>query len=176
MNDFQKDGVVSRLAQLDEDLFSLYGTSQMLEMTIVGGSALLIMDLTQNARYTTDIDVLSASPEVLGLLARYDINTDVSTFLYKYPEGWKKRRVRVPFDGLALNVYALSTEDLAITKLLSWRDIDKQDLLNLYTAKSIDLDKLKSILDEITELQINLDEKEWRTLLGRLEDFCKGEL
>ena len=40
----------------------------------------------------------------------------------------------------------------------------------------IDEDKLKSILNDITEVRINLDEKEWLVLFDRFEILSKGEL
>jgi len=117
MKNFQKDGIVQRLIQLDNDLLALYGVSRRFEITITGGSALVVLDLLPDERFTTDIDVLETSNEIKELLDRYDMNMDVSTFMYKYPENWRERRQSVLYGGQILDVYSLSNEDLAITKL-----------------------------------------------------------
>ena len=48
MGNFQKNGVMHRLAQLDDDLLSLYGMTRRFEITITGGSALIVLDLMPN--------------------------------------------------------------------------------------------------------------------------------
>jgi hypothetical protein len=175
MESFQKDGVLQRLEQLDNDLISLYGVSRRFEITITGGSALIVLDLIPNERFTTDIDVLYTSHEAIALLERYDMNMNVSTFLYKYPENWKERRQPVAYGGRVLDVYTLSNEDLAITKLLAWRKTDQIDLVNMLTEGCIDAEKLKAILDDITEIRANLDDEEWAALQTRTERLLSGD-
>ena len=58
MKNFQKNGVLNRLTELDNDLVSLYGMSRRFEMTITGGSAFIVLDILPNERFTSDIDVL----------------------------------------------------------------------------------------------------------------------
>lgn len=171
MSDFAIEGIKERLSQLDDDLLACYGYSSRFEMVIVGGSALILTGSAPDSRFTTDIDVLMASVETEEFLARYDMNTDVSTFLYQYPENWKERRKKIDFDGQVLEVFTLSNEDLAITKLLSWRDSDKADLLDMKKAGNVDEEKLQAILNDPTELQINAGEKEWVALLDNVQDF-----
>ena len=176
MENLQKNGVLHRLAQLDDDLLSLYGMGRRFEITIIGGSALIMLDLLPNERFTTDIDVLEASHEAQGLLERYDMNPNVSTFLYKYAENWKERRQPVENNGRVLDVFTMSNEDLAITKLLAWRKTDQRDLIDMLAAGSIDLDKLKIILGDVTEVQANLEDYEWAALLARFDMLLSGEL
>lgn len=171
MSDFAIEGIRERLIRLDDDLLACYGYSSLFEMVIVGGSALILTGSAPDSRFTTDIDVLMASVETEEFLARYDMNTDVSTFLYQYPENWKKRRRKIDFDGQVLEVFTLSSEDLAITKLLSWRESDKADLLDMKRAGNVDEGKLQAILDDPTELQINVSEAEWSALLDNVRDF-----
>ena len=175
MKNFQKDGIVQRLIQLDNDLLALYGVSRRFEITITGGSALVVLDLLPDERFTTDIDVLETSNEIKELLDRYDMNMDVSTFMYKYPENWSERRQAVLYGGQILDVYSLSNEDLAITKLLAWRQTDRIDLSNMLAAGNIDMDKLKAIIDDITELRVNLDEEEWSAFQSNVNSLLSGE-
>ena len=171
MSDFAIEGIRERLSQLDDDLVAYYGYSNRFEMVVVGGSAFILTGSAPDSRFTTDIDVLTASAEIESFLARYDMNTDVSTFLYQYPENWKKRRRKIVFDGQVLEVFTLSSEDLAITKLLSWRDSDKADLLNMKKAGNVDEKKLQVVLNDPTELQINVSEAEWSALLDNVQEF-----
>ena len=176
MTDFQKDDIMQRLAQLDDDLLSLYSASAHFEMVIVGGAAFMVMGLAPQNRFTTDIDVLKASDELEALLESYDMNTDVATFLYKYPENWEHRRRKIPFDSQVLDVYTLSNEDLAITKLLAWRETDKKDLVAMIASDNLNLDAVEHILSDATEVEINLDESEWNLLIQRFVSLRKDIL
>ena len=79
-------------------------------------------------------------------------------------------RIRpVEFDGSVLDVYTLGNEDLAITKLLSWRgDKDRRDLENMWSNGSINHSALNSILLDITEVRINITEAQWNLLNQRI--------
>ena len=173
---FQKDEVLQRFSQLDDDLLALYGTSSRFELVIVGGSALMVMGLASHERFTTDIDILVASKELEQLLERYDMNTDVSTYLYKYPENWQQRKKRIPFEGQVLDVYTLSNEDLAITKMLAWREVDKKDLGDLLCNDCLELSKIEGILKDVTEVQINLDADEYSSLMARWAELKESNL
>lgn len=168
MSSFSTEGIIERLTQLDDDLLALY-ENRHFEMVIVGGSALAVMNILPDQRFTHDIDVLRIASEIEHLLARFDMNTDVSTFLYQYPEGWESRKIRVPFEGMCLEVFTLSNEDLAITKMLSWRDSDRDDLKGMVAADKIDFVLLENILNDVTEVQVNLNEDEWKQLKERYE-------
>jgi hypothetical protein len=134
------------------------------------------MNLLPDTRFTTDIDILSVDPEIEYLLERYDMNTAVSTFVYKYPENWRNRRVLVDSRCQVLEVYTLSNEDIAITKLLAWRHVDKQDLKEMMTLGVVDIAKIKEIFSDVLEMQINLDAKEWEALLKRLAILESGDV
>ncbi|MCL2889187.1 MAG: DUF6036 family nucleotidyltransferase [Eggerthellaceae bacterium] len=176
MTDLQKDSIFQCLTQLDDDLISLYGLSKRFEMVVIGGSALMLMDLVPNERFTTDIDILRVSQELESLLERYDMNTNAATYLYKYPLNWARRLQSVPFDGQVLDVYVLSNEDLAITKLLAWRAIDKKDLEAMRVSGCLDFGKLGAIFEDVAELRPNLDEEEWAALMCRYEALKDGSL
>lgn len=171
MTSFGLEGILERLTQLDDDLIALYGYSRRFELVVVGGSALILSNLAPNSRFTTDIDVLISANELEGLLARYDMNDHVSTFLYRYPENWDERKKKVDFDGQVLEVYTLSNEDLAITKLMAWRAADIADLQNMLKSGNIDQQKLWEILNNPTEVQINVAKEEWESLLMHVSEL-----
>jgi len=169
LENFGKEGIVFRLEQIDEDLLAKVGGGKRFEITIVGGSALLLLNLAGDVRVTTDIDVMEATQQVEAFLGRYDMNQNVSTFRYRLPENWAERRQKVPFEGLVLDVYAPSNEDLAILKLDAYREVDRQDLEKMVTSGNIDFKKLEAIVHDKTELQANYSGEEWEIFLLRLE-------
>lgn len=170
---FGKEGILKRLEQLDGDLLAAYGSSRHFELVIVGGSAFILRDLAPNKTFTVDIDVLRVESEIEGFLARYNMNTDVATFLYKFPEHFADRLVEISFVGMVLSVFTLSNEDLAITKLLSWRKQDRLDLKGMAQEGNIDTECLLSITEDPCELQINLDAEDWESFKSRLEQLLE---
>lgn len=171
MSDFAISGIMERLSQLDDDLVALYGYSKRFEIVIVGGGALMLTNLAPESRFTSDIDILTSSAEIESFFNRYDMNADVSTFLFQYPENWRKRHQKIDFDGEVLDVFTLSNEDIAITKLLAWRDSDKEDLLNMKKAGSINDETLWAILNDPTELEVNMSEEEWTIFIEKVHEF-----
>jgi len=82
MDYFGVDGIIRRLEQLDDDLLSLVPFDTRVEMTIIGGSALMMLGLTIDTRMTTDIDVMEAALETEGLLERYGMNQRLANFVH----------------------------------------------------------------------------------------------
>ena len=62
-----KEDMLRRLRDLDEEAALLLSDSQRLRLVIVGGGALILMEVI--ARSTHDIDALSVSPQLRSLLA-----------------------------------------------------------------------------------------------------------
>ena len=58
----------------------------------MGGSVLVLLETITLA--THDIDALDVSPEIVGLLEKYDINSRVGTFINNFPyimmNGWSR--------------------------------------------------------------------------------------
>jgi hypothetical protein len=172
MTEFGKAGITERLELLDDDLLSSTDDGAKQEISIVGGSALMLLGLSVDSRVTTDIDVMEASRQAESLLERYDMNQDVTTFRFRLPENWKSRRCRIPFAGAALEVYSPSPEDLAILKLDAYRDVDRADLKDMLMSGKLNLTRLQGIVDDDAELRVNFDdENEWREFLVRLEEL-----
>ena len=89
-----QDDLLKRLERLDEDAYLLYPGEDRFRLVIVGGSALILLEVI--SRSTLDIDTIHVSREIRGLLERYDINCDVQTyinnFLYNYEEYVRRYR------------------------------------------------------------------------------------
>lgn len=173
MTQFGVEGVLERLKLLDEDLFALHGQDRRFEIVLVGGSAFMLQGLAPDTRHTSDIDVLQLDHQIERFLLQYDMNTDANTFLYSFPNGWGDRKCRVPFEGMVLDVYTPSDADLAISKILSWRETDQNDLRGMVAGGRFDARAVAAILEDVTELQAQLDKEDWALVRERY-DMVRG--
>jgi len=172
MKYFGIESAIRRFEQLDDDLLSLVPFGERAEMTIVGGSALMMLGLTASSRLTTDIDVMDAALVMSGILERYDMNQHVMSFRFRLPDKWLTRRQRIPFEGAVLDVFAPSNEDLAITKLDAYREVDRKDLKDMARSGKLDFNLLEEIISDDTELRVNYDtEEEWESFRSRYNEF-----
>lgn len=114
---------------------------------------------------------MQTAEELAFLLARYDINTHVDTFRFRFPASFEERLVKVPFSGTMLRVFTLSNEDLAISKIIAWRRRDIEDLKGMLGSGNIDMRVLREITDDVAELRANLDESEWTAFKLRVDEM-----
>ena len=165
-----KREVLQRLRNLDEQLQVVLDPSDELpELVIIGGSALLLKDSTNMPRPTKDIDVLIADARIAHLLSRYDINDDANTFLYQFPAGWEHRKEQLSLNLASLKVHTLSDEDLCIAKVLAGREMDLRDAESMVRKGSVDLGKVEEILQDPSEVFLNLENDAWEALKRNLE-------
>lgn len=143
MEGFMKADLLYRLARLDEDAALIFGDDRKFRLVIVGGSALILLETITRA--TLDIDALDASPELVQLLEKYDINMRVGTFVNNFPYNYDERLVPVPVGGQCIDFYTASLEDIVIAKLYAGRDKDIQDITDERVLKNIDWEKLEHL-------------------------------
>jgi len=169
---FGKPDIIKRFKQLDDDLLAIAGDKKRIDITIVGGSALLLLDLVGDARVTTDIDVMEVDVLAESLIERYNMNRHVETFRYHMPENWVERRQKIPFQGEVIDIYAPSNEDLAALKLGAYREVDRKDLCDMVESGELDITKLQEIIDNIVELRVNYDDdSEWELFILRFNEL-----
>ena len=140
MGGFFKEDLLERLARLDEDVDLLFDDDREFKMVIVGGSALILLETITRA--TLDIDALDVSPEIVGLLEKYDINTRVGTFINNFPYNYDERLVPIPMNSRRVKFFTASLEDIVIAKLYSGRATDIQDIIDPNVLAAIDWAKL----------------------------------
>jgi len=170
IKEMQSATVFKNLSDLDGDLLAHFGINRFFDITIVGSGALILLGVVSPDRRTTDIDVLETPPEIASFFAPYQMNTMVETFLYTYPESWTQRKQKLTFEGDCLSVYIMSLEDLTILKLLAFRKRDQEDLEDIVLSEELDWDLLDDIINDPTELRINLaTEDEWNQFVERYE-------
>ena len=111
------------------------------DITLVGGAALMLTGQVDRRRVTTDCDVIDYLPqeamaavEIAGekvadeLGLDHDwLNSKVQIRLDTLPDGWKERRIHCRDFG-RLRVFALSRPDLIAMKVIANRGQDRQDL------------------------------------------------
>lgn len=167
----QKD-ILRRLERLDMEAFATIDTPHLYKMIIVGGSGLVLLGVISRA--TQDIDALEASPEIRHLLAKYDANLRVSTFINNFPYNFEDRLVRLPVGGKKIIFYSCSLEDIVVAKLYSNRETDRQDLISENVVKNIDWDKLRRLaLDEDEAKASALNEQRYRDFLYEYGEYVR---
>ena len=95
----------------------------------------------------------------------------VDTFRFQFPIHFEERLVKVSFPGSMLRAFTLSSEDLAITKLVAWRRQDQEDLRGMLEAGNVDMAKLRGIVDDVSELRANFDDDDWADFERHLNEM-----
>lgn len=151
MDGFTKEDLLLRLDRLDEDASLLFDDDCRFKMVIVGGSALILLETITRA--TLDIDALDASPEIVDLLEKYDINMRVGTFVNNFPYNYDDRLVPVRVGGKRIDFYTASLEDIVIAKLYSGRDKDIRDITDPRVLSAINWRRLTYLATAEEEAQ-----------------------
>lgn len=166
-----QQNILERLDKLDMEAFTTINTPHLYKMIIVGGSGLVLLGMISRA--TQDIDALEASPEIRHLLAKYDANLRVSTYINNFPYNFEDRLVLLPVGGRKIKFYSCSLEDIVVAKLYSSRDTDRQDLISENVLKNLDWDRLKHLaLDENEARASALNERRYRDFLYDYQEYA----
>ncbi len=149
MSYFRKD-LQDRLHKLDLEASLVFEGGPRFQCVVVGGSALVLKHHID--RSTHDIDLLRVSRELLPLLEKYDMNTNVSAHLDSFPDSWPSRVQRL--DGLEtrkIDYFTPSLEDLVISKLAAHRPQDLLDVSEAAVVGSIHWPTLEEMAAEVQE-------------------------
>lgn len=150
-----KHELMEKLKRIDEDAFFRIGASRSgkAEAVIVGGSALLLCDLS--AKETTkDVDIFQLNAETAvrdALYADPDFNSMCQAYAQSMPYNFEDRLQRVDIDTLAIDFYTPSAEDLAVMKLYRWEAPDKADLSSAAFRTNLDWDLLERLVYDPNE-------------------------
>ena len=167
-----REDLIKRLERLDEDAYLLYPGEERYRLIIVGGSALILLEVI--SRSTLDIDAISASREIRGLLDRYDINCDVQTYINNFPYNYEDRLKPLPIRGRKVDFFTASLEDIVIAKLFSYRDTDRQDIITDTVIKALDWDLLDQIAKSDEEVKLNaLNDRNYNDFLFNYEEYVR---
>ena len=167
-----RDDLLERLDRLDEDAYLLYPGEERFRLVIVGGSALILLEVI--SRSTLDFDAIHASREIRGLLERYDINCDVQTYINNFPYNYEDRIKPLPLQGKKIDFFTASLEDIVIAKLFSNRDTDRQDIIKDTVLNALDWDLLDQIARSDEEVKLNaLNDRNYKDFLFNYEEYVR---
>lgn len=134
------EAITERLLRLDEDASLVFDDNSRFVCILVGGSALILMGYISRA--THDIDLLRVPAELQGLLAKYDMNSNVSAHMDNFPDDYPDRVHKLDLDTEKIDFYTLSLEDLVVSKLAAGRERDVRDIENRKVVEEIDWEQL----------------------------------
>lgn len=154
MGEMIRSELLERLIRLDEDAALLFDDERRFRLVIVGGSALILLEAITRA--THDIDALDVSLELRELLDKYDINCRVQAYINNFPYNYEDRLRKIPIEGQKIDFYTASLEDIVIAKLFSYRDTDRQDLIDEKVIQAIDWKKLDVLAKDEDEIKASV--------------------
>ncbi len=163
--------LIERLKRLDEDASLLYDDNNRFRLVIVGGGALILLEAIDRA--TLDIDALSISRELTPLLERYDINAQVAAYINNFPYNYEDRLHKLDIGSKKIDFYTASLEDIVIAKLCSYRDTDRQDVINPEVIKSLDWKLLEKLATDEDELKANISDRGYSEFLYNYEEYVR---
>lgn len=151
MSKLTKEDLLEHLQSLDDVVSLLLPLHNRLNLIIAGGGALVLMGVI--SRDTDDIDIMDASPELKGFLEEYGMNMKVNAYINSFPYNYNDRLVQLPIRGKSIDFYAISTEDIVISKLHTTRKTDFEDLHNPSLISSLNWDILERLATDENELK-----------------------
>lgn len=160
-----RDNLIEVLHEMEEvtKLFNL----EPFDIYIIGGSACMLGEYTTRA--TLDVDFVdlgypSKYGKVFVLLRDYDMLEYESTIL---SPTYKERAIKME-EFKYINVYILSKEDVAISKIIRLAEKDLEDLEQI--IPNCDKEILNSIIDEVINRE-DLFESKKSEFIRKLEIF-----
>lgn len=153
---FNKQGIVERLIAADQEAALLSAIPYSVDVTIVGGSVLILKNLL--FRSTPDIDALNIEKSLKNIFLKYDINDRVNAYSDFIPYNYEDRLELIDIGTTTIKFYMLSLADLVIMKLSSDREKDWSDITSANVINALDWDLLENIkeneLDHISNERI----------------------
>ena len=165
-----KDELISTLIKFDEEASMILSDKYDYDITIVGGSALVLLDSLKEK--TKDIDVIGQYNLLDSLMNKYDMNSNVNAFCDCLPYEYESRLIKLNIPTKIINFYILSLEDEVIMKLFSSRGRDYEDITNINVLSRLDWDKLINIV-ESGEVDNSFNQRQYSYFLSRYEKYVK---
>jgi len=169
-----REDLLDRLSRLDEEAFYSLTTETRYKMVIVGSGALILHEYID--RYTTDIDVVYTSPDLMPLLEKYNINTRAEAYINSFPYNFEDRLVPL-VQGRKIDYFTASLEDIVVAKLNAMRPPDLLDIQAEDVLKQIDWDLLEQLVTGEEEAKVSaLNDRNYKKLLDAYKEYvsrCK---
>lgn len=172
MEAMRREDLLQKLRDFDEEVNLTFGDALTLRVVIVGGGALVLMDVIP--RMTHDIDVLGTmSSDITAIMQSYDINGRVNAYSHNFPYNYEDRLVPVrEVHGKSTQFYTAALEDIVISKLCSNRDTDHADITSPHVLEMIDWDLLHHLAIAEDELKVScLNDLRYREFLSAFQEY-----
>ena len=166
-----KNELISKLVALDEEVSMVLPNDERINMTIVGGGALILQGYLN--RITLDIDLIDIYyPILMPILEKYDVNCRSNTFVDCLAENYTSRLVKVNLSTKIIDYFTLSLEDLVIMKLFSTRGKDHQDIREKGIIEKLNWGLLDSIISS-GEVDVSFNERRYKEFLSRYHEYVE---
>ena len=160
--------LLNKLISLDEEASMVLPSNERINMTIVGGGALILGNYVR--RMTMDIDVIDMYPKLQSILEKYDVNNRCNAFSDSLAENYQDRLTKLDIETKAINYYLLSLEDLVIMKLYSDRPKDYLDISGKEVTSILNWDLLEKIIVS-GEADTSFNELRYKHFLDKYEKY-----
>ncbi|MEG1635942.1 MAG: DUF6036 family nucleotidyltransferase [Cellulosilyticaceae bacterium] len=160
-----KQALIEALQDMED--FALLKKLDCPPIYLLGGSACIIEGYLDRA--TRDIDILDLEySSQIGRLLRVLGDVDyLDMMLTTIAEDYKQRAIRVE-KIKNLEIYALSREDIIVTKIGRYSEKDKEDITEL--LKKCNKEQMNRLIDRVKERQ-NLSAKVRKYFIENIEKF-----
>lgn len=161
-----KQSLITTLQNIDEEVCLTYGIpSEQTCVVIVGGSALMLRDLTKRAT-THDMDILVADSHVRSIMQYYPtVNSSVAAYADQIPYNFEDRLVEIKVKTKAIRFTTPSLEDIAVMKLYAWRPNDIEDLTSPAFLENLNWEQLEYLVYDNDEAKASaLSERRYKEM------------
>lgn len=172
---FSREEILEVLLKFDSDAKEALNEEYVnAEMIIVGGSAFILLELTQRET-TYDIDYYKASPSLTDVLEKYPVmNGQFAAHSNSLPYNFEDRLVELNIGSKFVNYFVPSLEDLVITKIRAWREPDITDITSINVTSKLNWKKLFNIATSIEECTtLAAQTEQYKEMIYCLKEFAK---
>lgn len=161
-----RDGLENRLREFDRAV-SLLFPGRAFRLVLVGGGAMVLLGCL--TRSTADLDALSVPPDLVSLMAKYDINGRVAAYLDHFAYNLEDRLVALDLGTTVVECYSASLEDVVASKLYSERDSDAQDVRRPEVLEMLDWARLAEVAEDMRNSMMN--ERRYQQFLYNYQEY-----
>lgn len=150
-----KNDVLNRLKSLDMVAYTKIKDNKRYSCIIVGGGALMLLELSNRATYDIDLLKSNVPRELFEVMEALDINTNVMAYNNNFAENYIERAKPVEIETEKIDFYTVSLEDLIISKIAASREKDLYDIMNYEVMKRVDYKLLGELAEKIKYGMLN---------------------
>lgn len=168
-----KRSLTAILQDIDEEICLTYGIpSERSCVVIVGGSALMLQDLTKRPT-THDMDILVADSHVRTVMQHYPtVNGSVSAYADTIPYNFEDRLTEIKVPTKAIRFTTPSLEDIAVMKLYAWRPNDIEDITSPAFLERLNWEQLEYLVYNDNEAKASaLSERRYNEMVHIFEMY-----